>query len=211
MLEDVDIRDCRIGVEGMRFICHGLKANRSIQTLQLSYNDVGSDGAAVIAECLKVNRTLKHLDLTKTKLGHSGGRFICQVLQSNDTMQSINLGLNELGPDSCTVIAEMLKCNFSLRLVHLFNNDLDVKGKRMITKALQENGSMLHCPDVGDQAAEICRRNVRMHERVEEVVATLLGIRRLRRSRLSVCPLEIVVMIATHLLRTKIDVDTWKI
>jgi Ran GTPase-activating protein (RanGAP) involved in mRNA processing and transport len=82
-----------------------------LETLDLSWNDVGVQGAAMIATALASNYTIKKLDLSACGLTDIGGQHIASALGVNSTLTDLNLSHNSIMSSSCFVFAKVSLVN----------------------------------------------------------------------------------------------------
>jgi len=83
------------GAEGSRFFA-GLAANKSIKTLDISYNSLGGgaggeNAATNLSEAVKKNRTLEHLDISYNHFSESQCVSIGNALKKNHTIFGLHL------------------------------------------------------------------------------------------------------------------------
>ncbi|XP_064204675.1 leucine-rich repeat-containing protein 71 isoform X3 [Anguilla rostrata] len=83
-LAHLSLRNNRIGEEGARLIGGALStargANKSLQSLNLTFNAIGDCGAQHIAKGLRLNRTLLCLSLGFNHIGDDGASYLAEVL-----------------------------------------------------------------------------------------------------------------------------------
>ena len=70
-------------------IGRGLRANCSLQTLDISWNGLADEGAAAFGESLKENNTLTDLDLTNNRISTEGALAFAKGLQINNTLKTL--------------------------------------------------------------------------------------------------------------------------
>ncbi|XP_017277951.1 leucine-rich repeat-containing protein 71 [Kryptolebias marmoratus] len=84
VLTHLSLRNNRIGAEGARLIGSALStsttANKTLLSLNLTFNSVGDAGAAHFARGLRLNRTLLFLSLANNQIGDSGAALLAEVL-----------------------------------------------------------------------------------------------------------------------------------
>ncbi|KAJ8334991.1 hypothetical protein SKAU_G00406300 [Synaphobranchus kaupii] len=84
-LVHLSLRNNRIGEEGARLIGGALStargtANRSLLSLNLTFNSIGDSGAEHISKGLRLNRTLLCLSLGFNHIGDDGAGYLAEVL-----------------------------------------------------------------------------------------------------------------------------------
>lgn len=95
-----------VGDEGVRELCKGLRTNRTLQRLTLSYCNVGPLGAEALAEVITSPLSvLEHLDLMGNNLGAEGLLILATAAQRSRTLKHLVLRDNGIGGG--TVISYM--------------------------------------------------------------------------------------------------------
>eukprot|EP00808_Paulinella_micropora_P018556 g67841.t1 len=113
-LQTLDISWNSIGAQGAEHIAEALKVNNTVQTLNLYGNNIGPDGAKAIGKALEVNATLILIDLQSNLIGSAGAQHIAKALEVNNTVQTLYLGGNKIGPDGAKAIGKALENNTTL-------------------------------------------------------------------------------------------------
>jgi len=70
-----------------------LRANCSLQTLDLSWNGFADEGAAAVGESLKENNTLIDLDLSNNRISTEGALALSKGIQINNTLKILRFVL----------------------------------------------------------------------------------------------------------------------
>ncbi len=157
--------------EDIKILSEALKTNTSLQSLELSMNDITDDGALHLANALKTHKTLKVLNLSDNKItdigaqhlanalevnislqtlnmshnliGNQGARYIAKALESNKTLQELNIKRNSIGDDGTQYFAKALGTGASLQVLHLSSNDdITDAGMQYLANALETNTSL---------------------------------------------------------------------
>jgi len=120
-----------------------LKVNRTLQTLDMSFNGGLKDvGAFFIAEGLLHNSGLKHLDLRFICITAEGAKFITDALKVSMTLESLKLSRNLIGDTGFVYMAEALKSNSTLQRLELADCDLTENGLTVLSASLVVNNSL---------------------------------------------------------------------
>eukprot|EP00998_Keelungia_sp_KM082_P002062 NODE_1249_length_1409_cov_73.826053_g1238_i0.p1 GENE.NODE_1249_length_1409_cov_73.826053_g1238_i0~~NODE_1249_length_1409_cov_73.826053_g1238_i0.p1 ORF type:complete len:436 (+),score=56.87 NODE_1249_length_1409_cov_73.826053_g1238_i0:81-1388(+) len=144
--------------------------DKSLTEMDLANSFLGCDGAKIALEPLSKNRTLQSLDLGYNNLGGSGrkGRlrsdekeigmqYIAEAMSKNTSITSLNLAGNKLGEPGTKHVAQMLTENGTLRTLSLFNNYIDDSCLHPLCDALGQNNSLtalnLNYNDITDNGA----------------------------------------------------------
>lgn len=84
---------------GIAALADALSVNQTLEELDLRNNKIGPQGGATLANQLKHNTTLRRLDLRWNNVGMIGGRAFLDVLKWNKTVLYVELAGNELPED----------------------------------------------------------------------------------------------------------------
>lgn len=68
-----------------------MKANTSVERLDLARCRIAEAGAMALADMLQANSTLEYLNLESNTLGQRGGTAFLKALSSNTSVQYLNL------------------------------------------------------------------------------------------------------------------------
>ena len=126
-------------------LCKGIKANQSLSTLDLGYNDLGDEGTQIISKALEVNRSITCLKLQNNNIYAEGGQAIGKMLEYNCSITSINLASNSIGDDGCRAISQGLGVTSAARLgttIDLQGNNIGVLGGQAIGQMLEVSKSI---------------------------------------------------------------------
>lgn len=99
---------------------------------------MGDLAAHALAAMLNQNRTIESLNLSYQNLGPEGITMICKALEKSKSLVSLRLRGNNAGPEGASPIARLIKRNLCrLRYVDVSNNGLAISGVHTITAALK--------------------------------------------------------------------------
>lgn len=106
-------------------IAAALIENRSLISIDLSFNKITAGGASAIAQSLEDHPLLTILNLQNNQIGSEGVLCIIEALKKNRVLKSINLKLNSIHLNSSQTedLFEMLSINNSLQAFELGWND----------------------------------------------------------------------------------------
>ena len=126
--------------ESTEVLARGLRNNRYLRILDLSYNAIEDDGAEQLAQMLTVNQTLHELYLTKNRIRNQGAQQLASVLeQSNTTLQRLSLDYNPLADGCVTSLIAMLKNNRTLKQLQILNTSaLSAEAKARLSEISKE-------------------------------------------------------------------------
>ncbi|KAJ3003784.1 hypothetical protein HKX48_001559 [Thoreauomyces humboldtii] len=100
---------------GVRAIADGLAVNERLEDLDLRNNKIGPDGAQTLALSLRNNRSLRRLDLRWNSIGLLGSKSFVDLLLHNTTLEEVQLAGNEVPEDQLRSIAVSLSRNSDRR------------------------------------------------------------------------------------------------
>lgn len=121
-----------IDKRGSMALSEMLSINLYLKNLNLSSTGINDDTLQIIWEGFKLNRTLESLNLSSNEITSLGVSYICQILSDPDKDQSmkvLNLSHNLINDSGAKLVANMLKINLKLWKIHLNNNEITNKGK----------------------------------------------------------------------------------
>lgn len=119
-----------------------LKENKTLRSLDLSFNFINSEGAKELAAALKVNQTLTSLDFYWNEMGLEGVKEFASMLKTNRTLTSLDLSWSRIGQEEVKELREALKVNQALISLNLSDNQINSEGVKELAEALKENQSL---------------------------------------------------------------------
>ena len=91
-LKDLDLYNCNITDNGVRYICEGLTKNQTLSTLNISWShQITSVSTSIIADLIQTTKSLRRLDLNNTSLNDDDIKTICTSLRRNTTIWKLYL------------------------------------------------------------------------------------------------------------------------
>lgn len=115
------------GYEGVKMIAGGLKLNRSLQKLRLSFFDLRYEGGKALADALRVHK-LKELDLVGRINDEKGCQELVEGIKTNHFLQKLILRFDMFGSAGGKAFDEALKVNDTLQELTLACALLDQGG-----------------------------------------------------------------------------------
>ncbi|XP_038633085.1 leucine-rich repeat-containing protein 45 isoform X1 [Scyliorhinus canicula] len=97
--------------EGFCVFCEGLRANKSLEHLDLRNNQINHQGVGELALALKHNNTLEELDLRWNNIGLLGGRALLCALQQNKILVRLELAGNNIPSDVLKAVEQAVDHN----------------------------------------------------------------------------------------------------
>ena len=142
---------------GVAALAECLKYNKSLTTLDLSYNEIDDDGAAALGECLKYNKSLTTLNLSDNEIGNDGAAALVECLKDNKSLTTLDLTFNIIGDNGAAALGECLKYNKSLTTLYFNDNKIGDDGAAALGECLKDNKSLttlyLGFNNIGDDSA----------------------------------------------------------
>ncbi|KAK3238678.1 hypothetical protein CYMTET_51328 [Cymbomonas tetramitiformis] len=152
----LDLSHAGIGVPGALVLSKLLVFNTSLNTLDLSSNEIGPEGAKALAVALTpnaegvFNTSLNTLNLYSNPIGDEGAKALAVTLTSNakgmfNTSLNIHLNGNNIGPEGAEALAVALTpneegvFNTSMNTLNLSNNTIGPEGAKALAVALTPN------------------------------------------------------------------------
>ena len=110
-IQTLDLSYNNIGADGgAEALANGLKYFTSLQTLHLSDNHIGANGVAALADGLLVCKHLQTLNLSGNKISADGAAVLADRLKSCNRLQTLCLLDSNIGADGAAALAN-LKCH----------------------------------------------------------------------------------------------------
>lgn len=85
-----------------------------------------------MAQAIAFNKSLRSLDLSYNAIGSDGGQIIGESLYDNKTMENLTLGHNNIDSEACFVICAATEHNFTLKQLVLDGNPIGEMGAKSI-------------------------------------------------------------------------------
>ena len=82
--------------------------NRALKSAYFSANSIGDEGTAALSDALKANSTLETLELRNNEIGAAGAQSLAGMLQVNRALTSLDLRFNGIGAGGAKAIADSL-------------------------------------------------------------------------------------------------------
>eukprot|EP00854_Cymbomonas_tetramitiformis_P028906 gene28906-35911_t len=113
---------------GAAVLGDALVENRSLKSLDMSWNLVGSRGAHSVAAGLAVHPCLRTVLFSHLGLGEMGSAYIATSLAENTTLNFVDLSDNNIRGLSCAVLASSLEARGHIDFLDLSGNPLGKSG-----------------------------------------------------------------------------------
>ena len=117
-----------LGLPGSKLPSGLISSFENLSSLNLSQCYLDSRSIVIISEGLKHNRSLVKLDLSYNGLVTNIGRYLAMALKINTSLSIINLSNNNLDDRFCAILAEELKNNSTLYECDMSGNPFAQEG-----------------------------------------------------------------------------------
>ena len=215
MIEDLDISENSIGVEGARTLGSFLKANKSktLASLSLAANSIGDEGVVALVDGLKSNESLRALYLSYCRISDEGAIALASLLEHGSYLETLRLHVNGIGEAGTKALANGLKRNKHLRHLGVQKNP-ELRGEifeSSFIDALQNNVTLLQLAGIRSSEIEnlLLRKQEHIPEAVRRTALLLIGIRRSTdfegMGDFAIFPKDIVRLIAQTVWATRRD------
>ena len=138
----ISLKLCNINNNGAVNIAKAIQMNTTLQTLDMSNNEISDDGVIAISDYLKRNSSLEKLNLSTNNITSEGAKAVAEAIQVNTTLEKLDLSFNKLSDDGASFISDGLKTNKSLQEIKMSTNEITNKGAKTIAEALQLNTTL---------------------------------------------------------------------
>lgn len=231
-LEHVSFFGCNLEDEGIKLLAEALQKNRSIKMFDVTSVSFGAVGGKALGAMVKQNNTLEALVVgCNDRMSGECCKEICEGIKTNKTLTTADFRGCHMEGNDFEAIGALLRSNSTLKTVEAHTSSLinpceaeieamigALEGhesieeltwpvlsseaeQRIANMLLAKNGSLVRG---NKRTNEICKRNVKMHQRAREAVQTLriLGLGKI--------PKDVVKMIARYVWKSRTQVDVWK-
>ena len=210
VIEDLDLSQNCIGVEGARILGRFLNRSKSLASLELAANSIGDEGVFVLADGLRSNESLRTLNLRYCGISDDGAIALASLLEHGSHLETLFLNVNGIGEAGLKALANALKHNQHLRhLIVLTDPELEVENA--FFEALQTNVSLIMLDGIESSEIEalLLRNQEHIPAAVRRAALLLIGIRRSTdiegMGNFAVFPKDIVRLIAQTVWATRRD------
>ena len=178
VIEDLDLSQNCIGVEGARILGRFFNRNRTLTSLHLASNHFGNEGVVALADGIRSNESLRTLNLRYCGISDDGAIALASLLEHGSHLVELDLSDNEIGEAGLKALANSLKHNQHLRhLIVLKDPELEVEDA--FSEALQSNVTLLQLAGIRSSEIEnlLYRNKELIPAAVRRAALLLIGIR----------------------------------
>ncbi|GBG27539.1 NACHT, LRR and PYD domains-containing protein 3 [Hondaea fermentalgiana] len=139
-----------------------LSQNKSLVALNIAWNNISGAGAEALAQGIRANRTLHTLDARWNMLG-TAATALGAALAKNRVLSHLDLSYNHITADQCKELAQGLNLNHSLLGLHMAGNAYKVSpaGFLIPRKYAVLDSTNAHKALVGQTMDTICNAELR--------------------------------------------------
>ncbi|NXQ37467.1 LRC45 protein, partial [Alaudala cheleensis] len=149
--------------ESFSLFCQGLRANSSLQRLDLRNNQINQHGAAELGLALAHNSSLQQLDLRWNNIGLLGGRALLNCLRSNRTLKRLELAGNNVPGDILKAVEQALDHNQDREaLLGEAQNQVSILSKEVLSLKDEKNKQFMDFVDTVEKQKEERARSEKM-------------------------------------------------
>jgi len=142
-LETINLAWNNISGDGVQGLTDALAPMGKLQELDIKYNNIGLEGAIAVGSLLKENSSLTVLDLVKNGLPPEAAPALADALKVNSSIQVLNLGMNALRDEGLAILAAALETNTSLTVLEAEKNGIGPDGADALARVLAESNTTL--------------------------------------------------------------------
>lgn len=137
-LRRMSIQKNKVGVVCSHQLCQMLIVCKSLEELELGWNELRGKAALAFAAGLKENTTLRRLDLQWNSFGDSATMRAFANALTSSKIRYVNLSENRIGAAGCALLADGLEHNTDLLEIVLDGNALTMQGTRELMRTASE-------------------------------------------------------------------------
>ena len=162
-LTKLNISDNNITVEAACDIAAVLSQNKSLEELDISYNDLGASGAILIFLSMKSFMNLIKLNVCSIGMDYSVADDITAILNNNIKLKDLDLSHNNIQALGATRIFKNIISN--LRKLNISHNNITYQAADDIASFVSHNAELeefdlSHNNLQGTGAVKICKTNI---------------------------------------------------
>mmetsp|Transcript_129213 Transcript_129213/g.234755 ORF Transcript_129213/g.234755 Transcript_129213/m.234755 type:complete len:360 (-) Transcript_129213:21-1100(-) len=135
----VDISQCTLSATYAGILSDAMCGNSKAKNFAMGGNDLGNDCCEAVAKLLKENKTLESVDLSGNEIKAEGGRTLAAGLKLNGgSLTLLDMGGNQLGDQGAKAFAEVLhSCHENFKHLDLLSNNITEAGAHYLAHAVE--------------------------------------------------------------------------
>ncbi len=152
-------------------IAHTLKTNQTLQSLDLSDNEINSTLAVILFEALKDNQSLKHLNLKDNHIGDGiAEHAIVNFIKNTFSLESLNISHNGIQNTAVAAIAKALEKNKTLLSLDISNNLMSEQSIQSLTDTLITKNKILIALHAAEQYDPDRTYKITVYQQVQNTI-----------------------------------------
>jgi hypothetical protein len=118
-----------------------LTLNRTMKSLDVSWNAIRLASAETMGAAMAINATLLYLNISHNSFGDYGTQALGFALKTNRTLLDLNISYNSLVPRSACVLTNALSYNSTLTMLNIDGNIIGKVGMQSLVAAIQRSAN----------------------------------------------------------------------
>lgn len=139
-IKSLDLSYNLFDIKSIQTFFQSVTNSPNLASIKLQGCNIRANGAFIVSTYLERNKTLKSLDLSFNTTEALGADTIANVLCKNDSLTSLNLRHNKIGSIGGLSFVNLLKVNKSLKMLNIADNGVSAEYIAIIAGRIQ--GSM---------------------------------------------------------------------
>ena len=95
-IELLNVADCRMDGEQMKYLCESLMSNQRLRYLYIRNSRLGEIGSEYISKLILGNKSLLEMDMYNCSINEVGGSHIGTALKQNFCIEKLSIGENKI-------------------------------------------------------------------------------------------------------------------
>ena len=142
-LVSLDLSENSLGTESGPSVQQFLECNSTLEFLGLSGNELGFEqGLDCVLQGLRANHSLQSLDISRNRLRDAGAIKVSDFLSTNPMLKKLDLSWEGIGKDGIVALSAGLRENRRLRTLILMDNNIEDPEAEVLTQALEHSASL---------------------------------------------------------------------
>ena len=147
VVSHLQLKGCGVTAAALGELARALAAGRlaALQTLDLSYNDLGAAGLRTLLEALREHTALEQLLLAGTRAGDDGAALVCEFLALNRSLKVVDLADCGIGAAGFEHIHQLVLAHTHISDLRLKENEgIDNDHTKLLGVLLKRNEAVHH-------------------------------------------------------------------
>ena len=140
-VKELDLKSQKIKDEGVQFLAQVINST-SLESLNISYCEIGDVGMAALSSSLRHNTTLKHLNAGGNEFGDEGIIKLAEALNQT-SLEELDISHCNIGDNGILALAQALSTNTSLETLNTKTSKaITTQTQDTLERALLQNTSL---------------------------------------------------------------------